>query len=343
VISGAWVFFSVFKANVPNATTDTPGIVQLATPEGSVDAGDNERVVTPAGLAYFGSVRLTNPNLLHNWDMRNPVNQRGQTFYNVALGQYNSIDRYIGRGGVSLEIVSGGIKITKTSMAQGAGIVQPIEFFSSLLGKTVTSSFDISEINVSGSGSIMGGCWFADAAHGLTDVIGFSRYNTVGMNSNTANIPLNTSRSRLHFGVAFAEECQIGDYFVLKRVKLELGSVSTLANDVPMDYGRELAVCQRYQLALSGTNLAVVATANTIFCQVPLPTSLRINPTLVNPSGIILQHSGMDAPNAAGFSNGINRVSQNAVLISMHQPNHGYEVNSAKLAAFNNVILDANL
>ena len=37
-----------------------------------------------------------------------------------------------------------------------------------------------------------------------------------------------------------------GNDAIVSRIKLELGDTNTLANDPPMDFGRELAVCQRF-------------------------------------------------------------------------------------------------
>ena len=82
----------------------------------------------------------------------------------------------------------------------------------------------------------------------------------------------------------------------IRAVKLELGSVSTLANDVEPNYTTELLKCQRYFLCVEGlTNGAIlgIGTPNsttTMYAAVPLPTSMRATPTLsYTGTGHILQ------------------------------------------------------
>lgn len=74
--------------------------------------------------------------------------------------------------------------------------------------------------------------------------------------------------------------------FTIRAVKLELGSVSTLANDAPPDYGEELAKCQRYfvRLGLSSSNYPLAfgyAYSDTaVRFLIPLPVTMRATPTI---------------------------------------------------------------
>lgn len=69
----------------------------------------------------------------------------------------------------------------------------------------------------------------------------------------------------------------------VKAVKLELGSVSTLANDVEPNYTTELLKCQRYFYRLEATGIfAVMAnrSAYTAYLMVNLPAPMRATPTV---------------------------------------------------------------
>ena len=70
-----------------------------------------------------------------------------------------------------------------------------------------------------------------------------------------------------------------------KAAKIELGPYSTLANDVPPEYGTELAKCQRYFIRINGGNGLNIGNgyfrdATRFFTVLHLPTSMRATPTL---------------------------------------------------------------
>lgn len=76
-----------------------------------------------------------------------------------------------------------------------------------------------------------------------------------------------------------------GNSVTVKAVKLELGSVSTLANDVAPNYAEELAKCQRYyfkQVGLNGAAYHCVAVTNSALCTLGclFPVNMRTNPTV---------------------------------------------------------------
>lgn len=89
--------------------------------------------------------------------------------------------------------------------------------------------------------------------------------------------------------------------FALRAAKLELGSVSTLANDAPPDYGEELAKCQRYFLRLYDSNYTYLPAGYGIFSNgtvarifFPTPVSMR-KVTSVSFGGATLQIAGAGA------------------------------------------------
>lgn len=71
--------------------------------------------------------------------------------------------------------------------------------------------------------------------------------------------------------------------FALRAAKLELGSVSTLANDAPPDYGTELAKCQRYFLRIYGDPIGtgyISSGLGTAFILIPTGVTMRAKPTV---------------------------------------------------------------
>lgn len=155
-----------------------------------------------------------NPNILHNWDFRNPVNQRAVTGTISAAGYF--FDRWILNSG-SVTVAAGYL-----AMASGAVIEQRTEGLY-LAGVTVTLSVKVGSNIHSGTGV------FPTAA-GTVDITltGFGTA-TLGYNA----------------GYMFVRFTASGSQNVVS-VKCELGTVSTLHLDPPMDYGVELAKCQRY-------------------------------------------------------------------------------------------------
>lgn len=90
-----------------------------------------------------------------------------------------------------------------------------------------------------------------------------------------------------------------GGTWTVNAVKLELGSVSTLANDAPPDYGTELAKCQRYfvRLQKSGSNDAPVGqgySVNTTTARIliPLSVTMRTTPTVAYSGAVGLVENG---------------------------------------------------
>ena len=74
---------------------------------------------------------------------------------------------------------------------------------------------------------------------------------------------------------------------VIEAVKLEYGSVSTLANDAPADYGEQLALCQRFFTYIGGTSVftGIFGSTTQARLYIPLPVSMRIaSPTITMPS-----------------------------------------------------------
>ena len=72
-----------------------------------------------------------------------------------------------------------------------------------------------------------------------------------------------------------------GNNLSIRAVKLELGTVSTLANDTPPDYGTELAKCQYYSRVIEVSGyFAFGIAAGSAHIQTPLQYAMRARPSV---------------------------------------------------------------
>lgn len=254
-----------------------------------------------------------NPNLLDNWYFGNPVNQRGQTSY---TGQGYGIDRWVSGGG-SLELLSGNV----VCIATGGGQVyrQPIspDLRRALVGKTVTLSILCSEIS---------GNWL------LTDVGGFAAVH--------ADVEIDSELKSWTFTVAPGEEtgqlgwwaATAGDRIAIRAIKLELGSQQTLAhqengvlvlNEIP-DYGEQLRRCQRYLIPINNWTRvrASYYSGTALFFAVPIPSTMRTTPVILDPSGalVVQSVSGVDQ---TGFTFECNMSTPGSIGVRAAKNSHG--------------------
>ena len=192
--------------------------------------GNLKGIIASDGNHNF-STSGTNPNLLDNWyfvgggsqlgDGIFPINQRGQSSYSGGYG----IDRWKCWQASTTTLTASGL--TFATGASGDGLFQYFTqgFYESLYGKTVTVSAIINGQLYSVTGTASADCWIATQFDG-DNYIGYI------CNGNEANF-----RISLNGG---------GRSATIQAAKLELGTVSTLANDAPPDFGEELRKCQRY-------------------------------------------------------------------------------------------------
>ena len=238
-------------------------------------------------------------NLLHNWDFRNPVNQRGASEYSTT--RKYTIDRWF--------IISGGGKVTKgasgiTVNGSGGAIyfVQPLEFLTGLKGQKVTLSAEV----VSGSGRM--GIYTGNDIFSTTNVAGSKTVSGAGIASMAITIPADAS------GYACVYlACYSGESMAVSRVKLEIGSESSLENSAPMDYGKEVAVCKRYCVVFATDARARMVSYGSSYMDAVFPSvaTMRASPSVESGSVVLCNLSGSE--NAAtvssigfyGYSNGI--------------------------------------
>lgn len=169
----------------------------------------------------------SNPNLLINWDMRNPVNQRGQTSY---VGAGYGIDMWWLQHLSMLQIEDG--YVTYSGMWE---LRQRFEC--SLVPGIYTLSIKAANCN---------GKTVFQCASAQNEVIVEIAIPEIGAEWEFKKITFYTGKSISH--ISFYNTGQEDATMDIQAVKLEVGSISTLALDLmqPSDYASELRKCQRY-------------------------------------------------------------------------------------------------
>ena len=210
----------------------------------------------------------TNPNLLDNsWlGSGEVVNQRNVTSGAITGNTY-FIDRWMySYGSVPGTYSVDGSGVTITSSTSTCYFMQklPASINTFINGKTITASVMLADGTVYSTT--------------ITRVGGTQQEATLTYGL-TVRFPSGSDRMTLLIAANYS--------FTFRACKLELGSVSTLANDVPTDYGTELLKCQRYFIRLNapytGNGFAVGrAVTDGTNCRVffPLPVTLRTSPTI---------------------------------------------------------------
>jgi len=196
----------------------------LSAKQGKILKDDLDTHKAETASAHGGTYHK---NLLHNWDFRNPVNQRGLTSYvsNSTTGFY-TIDRWMlnwNNDKVDIDSVNGNISIT--TVAGGRQFYQIIE---KLKAGTYTFSADV--ISATNDWRLR----YGDTTKP------FITPETTGIVS--VQFTISNDYENYRIGLQSVTAGSI----TLKCVKLELGDTSTLANDPPADYGEQLALCKRF-------------------------------------------------------------------------------------------------
>ena len=214
----------------------------------------------------FGEQLISNPNLLDNpWFT---VNQRGaNSFTGGNSWEYGFVDRWMCRnltaslnndGSVSLAYSGSGVQSFLQKMDS--------ELANKLVGKVCTISF------LFGDDSIVSKSFKFPAVNTTTNIFLDNIHELFCVYVGNAGFDLRNNKG----------EAQT---ITIKAMKLELGTVSTLAMDTAPNYATELLKCQRYFVrhtfnTSSGFNYMDAyntSNANMLF---PLPTSMRTTPTM---------------------------------------------------------------
>jgi len=245
-------------------------------------------------LIYGGNAK-SNRNLIDNPFFT--VNQRGSSTY--SLNGY-TVDRWItGNSNLQLDVNSNSITLTNNGASQYEFIQRIESTFALYAGKTLTLSIKDDSDNI--------------------------YYNTATI-PNTApasttfyiGIPLPNDSGDFNFAytaglqIFYADlRLKAGKTITIKAVKLELGSISTLAYDAPPSYAEELLKCQRYFLSIknSCTYAGIFSSQYAVEFTIPTPIAMRTTPTL---TGITL----IASLTSTGAINSTSIVSQSVMHVN---------------------------
>lgn len=262
-----------------------------------------------------------NPNLLDNWYFGNPVNQRGQTSY---TGGVYGIDRWSKSAAeTTVAVVTGGISV---SGKQFQRLEQRVENAQSLNGITVTFSALVKNPN----GNFRLALYNATTGGLITQ--DFQASEDFQLVQITAAPVINAGDV---FSVALypgANDATTERTCLIKAVKLELGSQQTLAhqengvwalNEIPR-FSDQLAACQRYLIPINaGTRVrASYYSATGLFFAVPIPSTMRTTPAILDPSGALAVQS-VSGVDQAGFTFDCSMSTPGSISVRAAKNSHG--------------------
>jgi len=234
---------------------------------------DAEKVQALSNISAASVTQVSNPNMLRNWDFRTPINQRNRvsgTAFSTAGSYY--LDGWV-LGGSSVTWVAG----TGLSMAAGGIVYQFMEYlYTALLGRVVTFSALMSDGTIYTATGAFPASVSGVAVSTVVPVTGFGNV-TFGLSYVSGGIVINeTTQYYAPYLTVFASSACI-----VRTVKLEIGTVSTIAMDAPMSSALALAVCQRHLVRTSlGASSGYHDTAGYFAINLPLPCAMRITPSI---------------------------------------------------------------
>lgn len=301
------------------ASSATPLMDGTASPGTGTSAAraDHRHPTDTTRAAAAELATYVRPNLLDNWYFVGggsqlgygtfPINQRGQTSYQT-IGY--SFDRWYINNAFTMELQSGGLRLSSTSVAtiqqtMSAVSLRDKKLTASALCSSLTGSF---HVNIRINGTVK----FVSA-----DI------TSAGITSISFNVPEDANT------ITFEPRLDASTSVVITAAKLELGSTQTLAhqegstwvlNEVP-DYATELAKCQAYLLpisALSRTRTNIVLD-NVLGFDVPVPVTMAKTPAIVG----TLRVSTLTGSFVTGFTFDVSGISDNAVRIRASKTSHG--------------------
>ena len=282
------------------------GTTELTTTDKSI-SGAIEEVKEIADNNTTQLKDLANPSILINGDFRKPINQRNfsrrsYTGSNWAYG----IDRWVigilDSAGQSECVLNDGYISLKSKANDGCiNIYQILENPHLYYGKTLTGSFKYrivkgqpNSFNVSAYNNLVKNGAFFNSNTSENKLIADGEWHVYTFTYTVSGQKLEDNFTSLLIGIGSLDKnVSDEDYSWIKPtvdtqidiewVKLELGSKAT--QFVPRLYGEELALCQRYYYRWGNERAryrAVGINGNQLFFFVPLPTTLRIIPTINN-------------------------------------------------------------
>lgn len=260
----------------------------------------NEMKKQAGGVAEYDTVNdhlvdiathggIYHKNILHNWDFRNPVNQRDESSYSNAG---YTIDRWFIPNAYGTVTIDSGY-ITLAASGGNLEFIEKLEnSYSEFAGETYTFSVLLSDgtvIQCSGE--------FPESTPGVTTTIA---------SIITDNIYYGFVYSASENKVFCVIRPDDGYSVNVVAVKLEKGSKSTLVNDPPADSGEQLTLCQRHYLRLDDVNtyagVGYSASTTSASIMIPIPVVMRIKPTVNYTGTVNLSSSNHSGSSGAAIS-----------------------------------------
>lgn len=259
----------------------------LTTPVDDDDAASKAYVDASAEtVKSYTQTAFSNPNLLDNWYFGNPVNQRGKTRYTANdycldrwwFAQWQST-------GQSVDVLNGRISVCCTcesNVNNSTMIRQTLEHPEQLSNMTVTLSAKLRDVAVLGKPRLViyyetGSGSAGRATADITDA------NANSIVSVTKKLPSDITKLYVTIGND-ANSAGKGAFLIeVESMKLELGSVSTLANDAPPKFSEQLLECQRYYMRYAsdgGQWLMGASNSTVLYAPLHLPVPMRAHPGL---------------------------------------------------------------
>ena len=252
------------------------GITIDSTPtEGSTNAVQSGGVYDALSLKQF-----SNPNLLDNpWFT---VNQRG--FSSTSSSGGYTVDRWKNSyGDLTISLSNNVLTFTKPDTSTDSALVQyiPMDTGKYLLGKTLTYSVLLEDDEICSTTFTL-----PSEVPASQKFYGFRKIPNKDIEYFYIDFCLHPN------GAAAGHEyyVRIGSHVAnatisIKAVKLEIGSVSTLAMDTVPNYQQELAKCQRYFVRYNANNIVSIASAYAVSTSdlrfdIPLPVVMRSEPSV---------------------------------------------------------------
>lgn len=239
---------------IRRATTDTPAHAEMFNGVFQQLIDNTAAVKRMAeGTQETLEREISNPNLLENWDFRNPVNRNGKGEY---TGNYIwTIDRWILRGSNTTKLIiqKGSLGISNSGN-EHYGVNQNIKDGPQVLaGKTVTISAIVRNFSANQFQIFLGNAKNPGEAG---EVYGRITVTSKGLASSTVTLPDNLPNTYLNFCI-WIRGADPGSMEIVA-AKLELGDHQTLArqNDSgeweiidPPNYDLQYALCSQYNPA----------------------------------------------------------------------------------------------
>ena len=182
-----------------------------------------------------------------------PINQRGQSSYS---GSAHIIDRWELQNAFA-NLASDSIYFGGTTQNVWALMQQVPSRWKSLWGETITVSAIVNDELIQATYTVPQSGAFDMPATATTGGVFINLYSADGTN------------------MLFRIYTQYTASYHIKAVKLEKGTVSTLANDVPPDFSEELRKCQRYLFIRDYAKNDIIANGLTNNLTMFLPASMR--------------------------------------------------------------------